>query len=271
MGCFENVPNGMVFIPAGEFTIGSNKEDKENHALSLGLDKPWYSDESPKRRINIPGFYIDRYEVTNLQYYIFCQATDHKPPRHWGGQKYPDGMDNFPVTHVSFFDAAAYAEWAGKRLPFEAEWEKAARGRAGFIYPWGDDFKFGVANLSDSPRNKTGQGLKPVGSFSKGKSPYGVQDMVGNVWEWVWEFYQPYPNNNFKSPAYSKKHYVVRGMSFMGVGHFNKKDFQKVVALKARASYREHLTPFASKKDLGFRCAKDRPPIMERIFGIKNN
>ena len=93
--------------------------------------------------------------------------------------------------------------------------------------------------------------------------------MVGNVWEWVWEFYQPYPNSNFKSPAYGKKHYVVRGMSFTGVGHFNKNDFQKVVALKARASYREHLNPFSSKKDIGFRCAKDFPPIMERIFGIK--
>jgi len=270
-GCFENVPDGMVFIPSGEFTIGSNQEDRENHALSLGLDKPWYSDESPERRIDIPGFYIDRYEVTNLQYYIFCQATDHKPPPHWGGQKFSEGKKHFPVTHVSFFDAAAYAEWAGKRLPFEAEWEKAARGRAGFIYPWGDDFKFGVANLSTSPRNKTGQGLKPVGSFPEGESPYGVQDMVGNVWEWVWEYYQPYPNNNFKSPAYDKKHYVLRGMSFMGVGHFNKKDFQKVVALKARASYREHLNPFANKKDIGFRCAKDHSSLMTRIFGMEKN
>ena len=149
------------------------------------------------------------------------------------------------------------------------EWEKAARGRAGFIYPWGDEFKPGIANLATSPRNKTGQGLKPVGSFPKAASPYGVHDMVGNVWEWVWDYYQPYPNNKFESPAYGKKHYVVRGMSYMGVGHFSKKSFLKVVAMKSRASFREHIGPIAYKKDIGFRCAKDRPSFMERIFGVK--
>ena len=266
-GCLENVPEGMVYIPSGEFTIGTNQVDSENHAFSLGLDKPWYADESPERRIDIPGFYIDRYEVTNLQYYIFCQATDHKPPRSWKGQKFPEGEDHFPVTYVSFFDAAAYAEWAGKRLPNEMEWEKAARGRAGFVYPWGDDFKTGVANLATSPKHKTGKGLKPVGSFPKGVSPYGVHDMVGNVWEWVWDYYLPYPNSKFNSPAFEKKHYILRGMSFMGVGHFNKKNFKKVVALKSRASFREHLNPLARKKDVGFRCAKDRPPLIERLFG----
>jgi len=268
-GCFENIPEGMVYVPSGEFTIGTNEEDSKNHALSLGLDKPWYADESPERRIDIPGFYIDRYEVTNLQYYIFCQATDHKSPRNWRGQKFPEGEDNFPVTHVSFFDAAAFAEWAGKRLPNEMEWEKAARGRAGFIYPWGDNFKIGIANLATSPRNKTGRGLMPVGSFPKAVSPYGVHDMVGNIWEWVWDYYLPYPNSKFKSAAFEKKHYIVRGMSYMGVGHFNKKDFQKVVAMKSRASFREHLNPLAIKKDIGFRCVKDRPSFMERIFGVK--
>lgn len=259
----------MVLIPSGEFTIGTNQIDEEKNALSLGLNKPWYADESPERRIDIPDYYIDRYEVTNLQYYIFCQATDRKPPRYWKGQKFPDGMEHLPVTAVSYFDAGAYAEWAGKRLPNEMEWEKAARGRAGFIYPWGDDFIPGVANLSLSPRTKTGQGLKPVGSFPKSASPYGVHDMVGNVWEWVREYYAPYPDSKFETQVYEKKEIVVRGLSYMGVGHFSKKQFAKVVALKARASYREHLNPIAKKKDVGFRCAKDRPPFMERVFGVK--
>jgi len=269
-GCLEKIPEGMVLIPSGEFTIGTNQIDEENHALALGLNKPWFADESPERRIDTPDYYIDRFEVTNLQYFIFCQATDHKPPRYWKGQKFPEGQDLLPVTEVNYFDANAYAKWADKRLPNELEWEKAARGRAGFIYPWGDDFLPDVANLSLSPRAKAGQGLKPVGSFPRGASPYGVHDMAGNAWEWVWEYYQPYPGSTFKSPDYEKKHIVVRGLSYMGVGHFNKKDFLKVISLKARASYREHLNPLARKTDVGFRCAKDRPPFMERVFGIKS-
>jgi formylglycine-generating enzyme required for sulfatase activity len=269
-GCLEKIPTEMILIPSGEFTIGTNHIDEENHALSLGLNKPWFADESPERRINIPDYYIDRFEVTNLQYFIFCQATDHKPPRYWKGQKFPEGMDRLPVTEVNYFDANAYAKWAGKRLPNELEWEKAARGRAGFTYPWGDNFIPGVANLSLSPRMKTGQGLQPVGSFPKSASSYGVEDMVGNAWEWVWEYYSPYPGNKFKTPEYEKKQVVVRGLSYMGVGHFSRKNFLKVVSLKARASYREHLSPLARKKDVGFRCAKDRPTFMERVFGIKS-
>ena len=95
--------------------------------------------------------------------------------------------------------------------------------------------------------------------------------MWGNVWEWVWDYSLPYPNSKFNSPAFEKKHYILRGMSFMGVGHFNKKDFKKVVALKSRASFREHLNPLAIKKDVGFRCAKDRPPLIERLFGPKTD
>jgi formylglycine-generating enzyme required for sulfatase activity len=269
-GCLEKIPKDMALIPAGEFTIGSNQIDEENHALSLGLNKPWFADESPKRRINIPDYYIDRFEVTNLKYFIFCQATDHKPPRYWKGQRFPEGMDSLPVTDVNYFDANAYAKWAGKRLPNELEWEKAARGRAGFIYPWGDDFFPGVANLSLDPRTKSGQGLQPVGKFPKSASPYGVEDMIGNAWEWVWEYYEPYPGSKFKAKAYEQKQIVVRGLSYMGVGHFSKKDFLKVVALKARASYREHLSPLARKKDVGFRCAKDRLPFLERVFGVKS-
>ena len=94
--------------------------------------------------------------------------------------------------------------------------------------------------------------------------------MVGNAWEWGWEYYEPYPGNTFETPAYQNKQIVVRGLSHMGVGHFSKQDYLKVVELKARASYREHLSPLARKKDVGFRCAKDRKPFMERVFGVKS-
>ena len=132
--------------------MGTNNVDTDQHALRVGLDKPWYADESPSLSIYLKGFYIDKYEVTRLEYYIFCQATDYKPPRTWGGQKFPDGTGNFPVSYVNFYDAAAYAKWAGKRLPSEAEWEKTTRGPDNYIYPWGNEFEFSSANVSPSAK-----------------------------------------------------------------------------------------------------------------------
>ncbi|MCA9484502.1 MAG: SUMF1/EgtB/PvdO family nonheme iron enzyme [Nitrospina sp.] len=266
-GCGEPPPPGMVLVPAGYFSMGSDEEDTGGHALSLGLDKPWYADETPQRRLHLDDFFIDRYEVTNKEYYIFTQATDRKPPRTWKGPRYPEGEDQFPVHGVSFYDAAAYAEWVGKRLPSEAEWEKAARGETPRRYPWGDQFDFNRANVSPSPRQKTGRGLKPVGSFPGGASPYGAEDMIGNVWEWVHDYYEPYPENTWHSKEYEEKKVVVRGMSYLGVGHFSKKDYVRVVAMKSRTAFREKLHPVIRRIDVGFRCARDRKGFFETYFG----
>jgi formylglycine-generating enzyme required for sulfatase activity len=264
----ESPPPGMVLVPAGKFIMGTDETDTENQALGLGLQKPWFADESPQHKIYLKAFYIDKYEVTNQQYYIFCQATGRHPPPHWKPyQKYPDGAGSLPVTHVSFFDATAYAEWAGKRLPREAEWEKAARGYDGWIYPWGNEFSLDAANLSQSVKLKTGKGLKPVGSYPASSSPFGTEDMVGNVWEWVWDYYLPYPQNQYESKDYGKKYVVLRGLSFMGVGHFNGNVYADVVEKKARASYREKMNPLSKKMDVGFRCAKDKLTLFESIFG----
>jgi formylglycine-generating enzyme required for sulfatase activity len=257
----------MVLVPGGNFTMGSDKVDTDQHALKVGLNKPWYADESPSLKLYLKDFYIDKYEVTRLQYYIFCQATDYKPPRIWGGEKFPDGTGNHPVSHVSFYDAAAYAEWAGKRLPTEAEWEKTARGPDHYIYPWGNEFEFSSANVSPSAKKKQGRGLKPVGSFPQGVSFYGTYDMIGNVWEWVWDYYLPYPNSTHEWKEKEKKQLVVRGMSYLGVGHFPKEEYKTVVALKSRANYREHINPLSKKKDVGFRCAKDKLTLYEKFFG----
>ncbi len=265
----QPAPEGMILIPSGEFTMGTDLVDKKNHALGVGLTKPWFADESPERRVDTQAFYIDKFEVTNRQYYIFCQATDHKPPRFWGGPKYREGMGDLPVTYVNFYDAAAFAQWAGKRLPTETEWEKAARGPIGNIFPWGNNFNWDLANISHSARKKIGQRLQPVGSFPAGVSSYGVHDMVGNAWEWVWDYYLPYPDSKYQSKDFGKKHIVVRGLSYLGVGHFPKKSYKKVVALKARASYREKLNPFARKKDVGFRCAKDKAPLFKKSAAKK--
>jgi len=267
-GC-DSTPKGMVLVPSGNFIMGTDEIDTEQHAIRMGLDKPWYSDESPALELYLNDFYIDKYEVTRLQYYIFCQATDHKPPPNWGGEKFPDGTANHPVSHVSFYDANAYAAWAGKRLPTEAEWEKAARGPDHYIYPWGNEFEFSAANVSPSAKKKQGRGLKPVRSFPQGVSFYGAYDMVGNLWEWVWDYYLPYPNNTHEWNQKDKQLLVVRGMSYLGVGHFPKEEYEKVVALKSRASYRERLNPLSRKKDVGFRCAKDKRTLYEKFFGKK--
>lgn len=139
-GC-ESPPKGMVLVPGGNFIMGSDKVDTDQHALRVGLNKPWYADESPSLKLYLKDFYIDKYEVTRLQYYIFCQSTDHKPPRIWGGEKFQDGTGNHPVSYVNFYDAAAYAAWAGKRLPTEAEWEKQPAVPTTILIP-------GVMNLS---------------------------------------------------------------------------------------------------------------------------
>lgn len=269
--CDPPPPEGMVLVPAGYFLIGTDEYDDEGDALALGLDKPWYADESPQRRLHLPDFYIDKYEVTNQQYYIFTQATDHQTPRFWHGQKYPEGWDYLPVTDVSFYDANAYAKWAGKRLPSEQEWEKAARGPSDFRYPWGNDFDFAKANLSRSPIPKKDQGLKPVGSYPQGASPYGAEDMIGNAWEWVWDYYEPYPENIWPMENYLGKKVVVRGMSYLGVGHFPKQHYKKVMALKSRVSYRQKMTPIRHAIDVGFRCAQDKPSLYQRWFEKKED
>ena len=265
-GCGGEPPAGMVLVASGYFSMGSSAADDAQQALALGLDKPWFADETPLRRLTLPDFYIDRHEVINRHYYIFCQATDHHPPPIWRGPKYPEGQDDFPVTTVSFYDAAAYAEWAGKRLPTEQEWEKAARGPNENLYPWGDRFDFSKANISQSPRQKIGQGLKPVGQHPAGASVYGAEDMIGNVWEWVWDYYQPYPDNTWPAENYAGKKVVVRGLSFLGVGHFSKEDYQHVMAMKARVSYREKLNPQSKLLDVGFRCMKKKPTLYQSLF-----
>ena len=117
LGCnIEPPPEGMVLVSSGYFQMGTNRVDEDNQALSVGLKKPWFADETPERRIKLGSFYIDKFEVTNRQYYIYSQATDRPPPTQWQAMKYPEGQDDFPVTGVSFFDAAAYAQWARENV-----------------------------------------------------------------------------------------------------------------------------------------------------------
>jgi formylglycine-generating enzyme required for sulfatase activity len=174
----------MVVIPAGDFIMGTDEAVANR-------------DEKPAHTVTVSAFYIDCCEVTNAEYRDFVIATGHKPPRveaawaepyNWIGNDFPPGTDLNPVVLVSWHDATVYAAWAGKRLPTEAEWEKAARaGMVGRSFPYGDTIEARQANYFISYLRK--KMLRPVGSFEP--NAYGLYDMAGNVWEWCRDWYTP--------------------------------------------------------------------------------
>jgi len=153
-------PTDMVYVPPGEFLFGRQEE-----------------------KLSLPGFFMDEFEVTNLQYQKFLAETGYPAPGHWKDGKIPAGLERHPVTYVDHADARAFAKWARKRLPTEQEWEKAARGVEGWIYPWGDDADPARANLFQ-PRVQM-LGTREVGTTGAGLSPYRCHDMAGNVLEWT--------------------------------------------------------------------------------------
>lgn len=160
------VPAGMVLIPGGVFEMGRDASDEY---------------ERPPHFVEVRPFYLDRTEVTNDQYKAFVETTGHVAPQHWRGNQPPAGEGNHPVVNVSWQDANAYAEWVGKRLPTEEEWEFAARGSDGRLYPWGSDWNQDFANTAESNAGA----IVEVGRYPGGASPFGVLDLCGNVWEWT--------------------------------------------------------------------------------------
>ncbi|HUJ79254.1 MAG TPA: formylglycine-generating enzyme family protein [Nitrospiria bacterium] len=258
IGCQRAGPAGspgMVRIPAGPFIMGSDQRDAGKRGLSYGIIKPWYEDEHPARTVTLPAYEIDVYEVTNEQYAGFVKATNHRVPPSWTNGRYPAGQERFPVTYVTWDDANGYCGWAGKALPTEAQWEKAARGADGRLYPWGTAFDPDKANVGGLHG-----GLKPVGSFEAGKSPYGVYDMVGNVSEWTADWYEPYPGYETASDYLNKKfgrtYKVIRGGSWSSLGHYSRTDAMIVMGYYSRASSRFFFDPRGLFDDVGFRCVK---------------
>lgn len=227
----------MVLIPAGEFPMGSDAGE---------------FDEAPPHRVYLDASYIDKYEVTNAQYKEFVDATKRRAPDNWGWGLYPPGRENKPVSCVSWIDANAYCRWAGKRLPTEAEWERAARGPNGRTYPWGEEadstrcnYRYDLLSSLDD--------TAPVGSYPAGVSVYGVHDLAGNIWEWVsdWydpKYYQKSPSRNPKGPEKGR----FRG--FRGGGW-------TCTPYYLRSTYRTRATLEHNCQYMGFRCARDATSV----------
>ena len=222
---------GMVYIHSGEFIMGSNER---------------WDDESPEHITETGAFYIDRYEVTNRDYKKFVDATKRTPPHHWAQGTIPKNKEDHPVTYVSWFDADEYCRWTGKRLPSEQEWEKAARGENGNIYPWGNLWSL---DKSNNPY-KHSTGTQPVGSYPDGRSVYGLYDMSGNVWEWVDAYYLPHPGNTIPKSEYGKDKRVLKGGSWFDCLSYG-------CGLSAPTFNRSFFNPDVKNNSFGFRCAKN--------------
>ena len=240
----------MVYVPAGEFLMGTSDADIEYYKEIFPLRRiTRFDNERPQRTVFVDAFYIDKYEVTNKQYKQFLAETGYTPKHYLDYEPY--NTPNFPAVVLEWEDAVAYTNWAGKRLPTEAEWEKAARGTDGRIWPWGN--KWDGTKLSGNDGTGLKDGYKetaPVGQFPQGASPYGAHDMAGNLWEWVSDWYDPDyyrtspPTINPKGPDTGDGHVLKGG------GWAENLDF-------TRCANRLGGNPGSLLR--GFRCAMDMP------------
>ena len=231
-----DAPNEMIRIAAGPFVRGTNDR---------------LFDEGPQHSVTLPAFDIDRYEVTNMQYQRFIDATQRRSPDHFRNRTYPEGKADHPVTFVSWHDADAYCRWAGKRLPTDEEWEKAARGTDGRTYPWGNDINLANGN---TPMRWAAVGQEgdttPVGAFAAGVSPYGLYDMSGNVWEWTASWYTAYPGSKTESENFGERYKTLKGGSWFDCSFYK-------CGISAPTYNRAFFSAKTKNDTFGFRCARD--------------
>jgi formylglycine-generating enzyme required for sulfatase activity len=237
----------MRVVPAGPFPMGVPSGDRDGGR-----------DEYPRHEVFVDTFVIDKFEVTNGLYLEFVKSTGHRVPQNpknpsrtlWQGNSITESVAERPVINVDWFDADAYCKWADKRLPTEAEWEKAAKGTSDRRFPWGN-VEPTAKHLNYNQRWIGEKTLMPVGSYDAGMSPYGVYDMAGNVWEWVndWydaQYYEQSPNKNPQGPDRGSKK-VIRGAGWQNE------------TPTVRIFTRVDSDPSVRNESTGFRCAADVP------------
>jgi formylglycine-generating enzyme required for sulfatase activity len=255
----QSLPDNMALIPAGDFWMG------RTHFFlvdAIGWFERDRQDDIPSHRVFVDAFYLDKYEVTNEDYARFLEATKRAKPWHWVGGKIPKDQEKFPVYNIAWNDADRYCQWSGKRLPTEAEWEKAARGGLDRQkFPWGDvamgmgGYEAADAGIAAKTGNQAHTNY-PFGATAVGKYPpngYGLFDMAGNVWEWCSDWYERNyysisPRTNPTGPQ-TGKYRIIRG------GAWSDDDDRNLMN-----SFRNYTDPDQRASSIGFRCAKSFIP-----------
>ena len=240
----------MISVPAGTFLMGSDRVRTS-------------AQNRPQHEVNLPGFQIDKYPTTNAQYARFVTEQGYRPPLDWENGRIAEGMALHPVTMISWYDASNYCTWAGKRLPKESEWEKAARGEGGQRWPWGEQMETSKLNTYYSVGSTT-----DVTRYSQGASPYGVMDMAGNVYEWIENDFLPYEGTDASKEIFQGKIQVastpadraMKVVDLVGVDA-NYKVLRggswKSDPFSTTTYHRNYSWPHYASDFFGFRCAAD--------------
>jgi formylglycine-generating enzyme required for sulfatase activity len=272
-------PRDMVLIPGGKIELGINATDVPNFQDIFGIShRELFNDEIPKHVVKLDSYYLDRTPVTNAQFFIFTRRfsnddPDEKPPgldqpwteidprskygdrknlKHWVNGHVPKGIENHPVTNVTWYDAVAYCQWQGKRLPTEAEWEYAARGGGNGPFPWGE------APPDPSRANFSASGFATTTEVGKyAPNAYSLFDMAGNVWQFTSDEWAPYPSKESKNPVAGGNLFST-GFNFLGV------TTRRVIRggswggapVNMWVEYRDSHPPDGAQPFVGFRCAK---------------
>lgn len=262
----DAAPPGMIHIPAGRVIMGT----EESRVAELGSNNPQImtliAGELPRHEVEVESFHIDRTEVTNRQWKAFLDSTGREPGEelaqyYWIDGEIPDDQEDFPISLVSYPDVKQFVQWAGKRLPTEAEWTRAARGDDDRTYPWGPRWDRKKVRSADGAENRPAK----VGSYEEGASPFGVLDMVGNVMEWVdspfeaFDGFRPYNHrigrkNIVLAPEFSRTKRILKGGSFLDTRD------------GARIDGRRGVDPRDAYEVLGFRCARSTTDGVEPLM-----